>query len=105
MDDPCLSGDPRLANPQACLTCRDLAASTLEEGESGGVLDSLVQGLQRTVVAVCGLCSGLIATLDRWSERARQRSALGRLSDEMLKDIGLSRADVHIETRKPFWRA
>ncbi|MBP2290938.1 DUF1127 domain-containing protein [Azospirillum rugosum] len=37
-------------------------------------------------------------------ERWRQRQALGRLDDHLLKDIGLSRADVDAETRKPFWK-
>jgi uncharacterized protein YjiS (DUF1127 family) len=39
-----------------------------------------------------------------WLERVRQRRHLGQLSDHMLKDIGLSRADVERETAKPFWR-
>ena len=39
------------------------------------------------------------------AERARQRHQLGRLSDAMLRDIGLTRSDVDAETRKPFWRA
>jgi uncharacterized protein YjiS (DUF1127 family) len=37
-------------------------------------------------------------------ERARQRRALLGLDDRMLKDIGLTRADVDGECRKPFWR-
>ncbi|MBX6321735.1 MAG: DUF1127 domain-containing protein [Rhodospirillaceae bacterium] len=37
-------------------------------------------------------------------ERARQRHALQSLDDRMLKDIGLTRADVEREVRKPFWR-
>ena len=40
-----------------------------------------------------------------WLERARQRRHLQQLSDHMLKDIGLSRAEVEAETSKPFWRA
>jgi uncharacterized protein YjiS (DUF1127 family) len=39
-----------------------------------------------------------------WLERARQRRQLAELSDYMLKDIGLSRADVAGETAKAFWR-
>ena len=42
--------------------------------------------------------------LATWLERARQRRALQRLDDRMLKDIGLSRADVAHEADKPFWR-
>jgi uncharacterized protein YjiS (DUF1127 family) len=40
-----------------------------------------------------------------WIERTRQRRELGRLSDHMLKDIGLNRSDVEAEVTKPFWRA
>ena len=43
-------------------------------------------------------------TFLEWRERARQRHALARLDDRMLRDIGLSRADVYREYRKPFWR-
>ena len=43
-------------------------------------------------------------TLLEWRERAQQRHALARLDDRMLRDIGLSRADVYCEYRKPFWR-
>lgn len=39
-----------------------------------------------------------------WHERMRQRRALLALDDRMLQDIGLSRADVHAESNKPFWR-
>ena len=48
---------------------------------------------------------GLLATLERWAERHRQRRALLELSDSMLKDIGISYADAWQEGRKPFWRA
>lgn len=39
-----------------------------------------------------------------WSDRSRQRRQLAELDDHMLRDIGLSRADVMAETTKPFWR-
>jgi uncharacterized protein YjiS (DUF1127 family) len=39
-----------------------------------------------------------------WTERARQRRALLSLDEAMLKDIGLSRADVMREYDKPIWR-
>jgi uncharacterized protein YjiS (DUF1127 family) len=37
-------------------------------------------------------------------ERMEQRQALLRLNDNLLKDIGLTRADVEWECSKPFWR-
>jgi uncharacterized protein YjiS (DUF1127 family) len=39
-----------------------------------------------------------------WRERARQRRQLRTLNDRMLRDIGLTRADVLAESSKPFWR-
>jgi uncharacterized protein YjiS (DUF1127 family) len=51
--------------------------------------------------------SGLRRAAERllsWQERARQRHQLQCLSDHMLRDIGLTRADVLAESTKPFWR-
>ena len=39
-----------------------------------------------------------------WQQRARDRRQLESLSDHMLRDIGLTRADVYAEASKPFWR-
>jgi uncharacterized protein YjiS (DUF1127 family) len=39
-----------------------------------------------------------------WLERRRTRRHLTRLSDHMLRDIGISRGDVVQEAQKPFWR-
>jgi uncharacterized protein YjiS (DUF1127 family) len=39
-----------------------------------------------------------------WFDRASQRRQLGELSDHMLRDIGVTRADVWAESSKPFWR-
>lgn len=47
---------------------------------------------------------GLLATVQLWLERHRQRQALLSLNDHMLKDIGVSRADAWQEAHKPFWR-
>jgi uncharacterized protein YjiS (DUF1127 family) len=38
-----------------------------------------------------------------WTDRARQRRQLAALSDHMLRDIGLTRADAWAEADKPFW--
>ncbi len=44
-------------------------------------------------------------TLLSWQERDRQRRALAQLDARMLTDVGLSRAEVAMELRKPFWQA
>ncbi|XWT10815.1 DUF1127 domain-containing protein [Stutzerimonas urumqiensis] len=39
----------------------------------------------------------------RWRELAAQRYRLAQLDDVALKDLGLSRADVMLESERPFW--
>lgn len=51
-----------------------------------------------------GRLAGIIDTLLLWLERGRQRRHLGRLSNYMLKDIGITRADVEAELTKRSWR-
>lgn len=41
--------------------------------------------------------------LYRWRQLRRERYALRNLSDDMLKDIGISRDAVQRESRRPFW--
>jgi len=45
-----------------------------------------------------------VLLLLRWQERARERRHLLELNDHMLRDLGLSRADIEIEVSKRFWR-
>jgi uncharacterized protein YjiS (DUF1127 family) len=47
----------------------------------------------------------VVETVLGWQERAAQRHNLSQLNDALLKDIGVSRADVEGEISKPFWRA
>ncbi len=51
-----------------------------------------------------GAARRVLESLFVWQERARQRHALAELDERLLKDIGLSRADVAREVSKPFWR-
>ena len=63
------------------------------------------------VAKYCGAAACAIArrqlrvgdTLQEWRERRQQRGSLGRMTDFMLKDIGLSRGDAHREIAKRFW--
>ena len=51
-----------------------------------------------------GMLVRLAETIAVGLERRRQRVALARLDDRMLRDIGLTTADVEGEVTKPFWK-
>jgi uncharacterized protein YjiS (DUF1127 family) len=51
-----------------------------------------------------GMLVRLVETVAAGHERRRQRAALARLDDRMLRDIGLTSADVDGEVSKPFWK-
>jgi uncharacterized protein YjiS (DUF1127 family) len=53
------------------------------------------------VGAAALLVADLVST---WYLRARERRHLKALDDYMLKDIGITRADVEFEVQKHFWR-
>ena len=62
----------------------------------------------RPSLAPAGLTGAFAQVVDTvlgWQERARQRHHLSQLNDSMLKDIGVTRADVEGEVAKPFWRS
>jgi uncharacterized protein YjiS (DUF1127 family) len=50
-------------------------------------------------------CAAALAWLRDGYAVYRQRRALLRLDDAMLKDLGISRVDALQEGGKPFWRA
>ena len=54
-------------------------------------------------VSVLHRAQGLLGQLRRWKTLHDQRRQLATLSDAMLKDIGLSRADAEREADRPFW--
>lgn len=45
----------------------------------------------------------LACIIKQWQQNYRTRKALVELSDEQLKDIGISRGRACEEVRKPFW--
>jgi uncharacterized protein YjiS (DUF1127 family) len=49
------------------------------------------------------LLSDLVLVLQAMAEKSRSRRALSALSDDQLKDIGLSRSDAFREGQRPFW--
>ena len=57
----------------------------------------------RPSLTVGTLLRRLTDLLRRWRMLARERYELQTLSDEMLKDIGISRADAEREAQRNFW--
>ena len=68
----------------------------------GGLKDTTrsLPALPSPMQAVIRL-AGLVAI---WERRARERRALGEMSEHILKDLGISRVDARRESEKPFWR-
>ena len=48
---------------------------------------------------------GWIALLKEWWRRMQDRRTLATMSEQSLRDIGISGYDAEFEARKPFWRA
>lgn len=47
----------------------------------------------------------LISVARIWAQRRQTRHTLGKLTDHMLRDIGLDPLTAQSEATKPFWRA
>jgi uncharacterized protein YjiS (DUF1127 family) len=50
------------------------------------------------------LLTRALDVLALWQERNRMRHSLAKMDNRLLRDIGLTRDDVRLELRKPFWR-
>lgn len=75
---------------------------------ASGPLEALAARLSLAMVRGARLADraalrSLVLVLD-WRARAAERQVLRSLDDRMLHDVGLSRADVDRELRRPFWR-
>jgi uncharacterized protein YjiS (DUF1127 family) len=54
-------------------------------------------------ISAAAVATQLLSRAMLWLEVRRQRRQLQSLSDAMLRDIGLSRADAEREATRPFW--
>jgi uncharacterized protein YjiS (DUF1127 family) len=73
-----------------------MAAATIHGRSHGRSLSD------RSILNVFG---GVLTFLIEAVERQRTRRDLASLDDRMLRDIGLSRYDVEMELRRPWWKA
>ena len=92
-------GGSQIPNSGGALACADgIVADAGVAPRAGLAPSSDALGMLRAVAVRA------IDVVFEWQERARQRYHLESLDDHLLKDIGLSRADVSREVSKPFWR-
>lgn len=71
----------------------------------GRAQESLVQSPARYRNALLRLLIVVFEAPVVWMERWEHRQRLRELDERILRDVGLSRADIFREARKPFWRA
>jgi uncharacterized protein YjiS (DUF1127 family) len=64
-----------------------------------------IRSWTRFVHAVDGGLEAMVDTLLTWQRRHKDRMHLMSLDDRLLRDIGISNADVDHEASKPFWRS
>jgi uncharacterized protein YjiS (DUF1127 family) len=48
--------------------------------------------------------AGIVALVREWLRRSRTRHEIAELDEHLLRDIGLTRLDVMVESRKHFWQ-
>lgn len=65
---------------------------------------SHLQRLSAPLTHFAGGLARIAVELEMMATRNRSRRALRELPDDLLKDVGLSRADIEREMSKPFWR-
>lgn len=88
-----------LFNASINAVSKALSGSLVNAGAHDAGLDARGAEVEKRL----GWVRGGWARLRRWQQLRHERRQLWRLSDAMLKDIGLSRADVEREASRPFW--
>ncbi|MGH6922626.1 MAG: DUF1127 domain-containing protein [Propylenella sp.] len=72
------------------------------KGTNMSTIDTLRAGSRTAAQFGTGL-GGLLACVEAMMQRHCSRRLLLSMTDEQLKDIGISRADAYREARRPFW--
>ncbi len=59
----------------------------------------------RFLIGVAVFLRNFVDILLRWQERVQSRRQLTMMDSHILNDIGVTRAEIDAEVRKPFWRS
>lgn len=76
-------------------------SALVERIANARALTAAVSAVGTVIVMLGTALDRMLSAHERW----RQRQALLALDDHLLKDIGVSRADVEHVVEKPFWRS
>ena len=77
---------------------------TITRTAASSARSSLTRALKAIGLGLAVTPGQTLLMLENWAVRANQRRRLIDLPDYLLKDIGVSRADIFRECDKPFWR-
>ena len=69
----------------------------IEDLDIAAITLGLVERVEAAAVKVTG-------TFKVWAARSRDRHYLGQMSNHMMRDIGLTHADIELELNKYFWQ-
>jgi len=83
--------------------CIDTIGRTEYLGPAERLGSALGRAIDKSLTAIAALASAMIYGLLAWQRRAEERAVLAGLSEYQLKDIGLDRGQVVLESSKPFW--
>lgn len=64
-----------------------------------------LRALERPVALIGKGLGQVVRLLFLWQTRSAQRLHLAALDDRLLRDMGLTRADILLECDKPFWKS
>jgi uncharacterized protein YjiS (DUF1127 family) len=83
--------------------CIDTIGRSTYLGPAERLFGSFGRTMDKLGIAIAECAVAVVLGLLAWQRRAEERAALYSVSDEMLKDVGLTRADIAAEAGKSFW--
>ena len=68
-------------------------------------MDAAITNVQRNRRSLLiGLVKVFFTKIAQWHEIYRSRKRLSEIPDHLLEDVGLTKEQAQIESRKPFWQ-
>ncbi len=84
--------------------CMETNSPVLSPAAAAAAAETVMVVKANGRMTVWVLVAKAVTTLLTWQRRLIERRHIREMDDRMLRDVGLSRADVEGEATKPFWR-